>query len=266
MMRPLGHDRVLAALEETLPPVTLLFGPKSVGKATVADYLAWHHGVLPTELKRCPAPLRVDDVRSVIAFVATMVQGPFKLTIAELDDASDSALNALLKTLEEPPPMMRFILTASKLVLPTIMSRAAVYAMGPLPREDLVTILVNHGMSESNAVKAAALGRGQVDVALGYGSTEAARSTVLTLIRAIAQHDLELFDTTAKSVDDITRQLLVRFCVEALTQNWAMFSPSDAYTIEGATFRRILGALNQIPRARPRLQIRTVLRPLVAPT
>lgn len=267
MIRPLGHERVLTALEGALPPVTLLRGPRSVGKMTIAEYLVEHHNVHPADLARCQVPLRVDQVRDVIAFIATASCGAYKLIIADLDNAYEAAFNALLKTLEEPPPSAKFILVASGSLPMTIASRAAVYTLGLLDRRDLAAILMAKGMSEAAAVQAAALGRGQVDVAMTAGGTDAARAAVLTLIRALAKHDGELFDRAARAFDDIARQILVRFFIEAITEQWSLFTRSDAYELADDR-RRLLHmfrAINQLPRARPRIQIRVALRPFVLP-
>lgn len=262
-MRPLGHTHVIEALERSLPPVTLLWGPRSIGKTTIAEYLVKHHQVHLVDLMRCPAPLRIDAARNAITFVATASAGPYKLILIDLDNASDGARNVLLKTLEEPPPTARFILTASQTVPATIMSRAVVYPMGLLSRRDLTDILVAHGMSESAAAAAAALGHGQVSTAMTANSTDAAKATVLTLVRALAKRDFELFDQTARSFDEPSKQLLLRFFMEALTGRWALFAESDSYdlTVDPTHLRRMLLALNQTPKARPRLQVRVALRP-----
>jgi DNA polymerase III delta prime subunit len=267
MIRPVGHEHVIRALEQGLPPVTLLKGPRSVGKMTIAEYLVDYHHVHPADLVWCEVPLKVDQVRDVIAFVSTMSAGPFKLVLADLDGASEAAFNALLKTLEEPPPSARFILSASQSVPATVESRAAIFTLGLLSRCDLAAILMTQGMSESAAVRAAVLARGQVDAAMTTTGTDAARAAVLTLIRALAQHDQDLFHRVARSFDDTARELFVRFLIEAISGMWVLFSHSDTCGLTGDPGRlmSMLRALTQVSRARPRLQVRVALQPFLLP-
>jgi DNA polymerase-3 subunit delta' len=55
--------------------------------------------------------------------------------VRELDRATPQAANALLKTLEEPPPRVLLLLTASQreALLPTVISRCQVLTLRPLP-------------------------------------------------------------------------------------------------------------------------------------
>lgn len=70
----------------------------------------------------------IDQVRELITFVAqSSLQGGEKVCIIfEANRLQISAANALLKTLEEPPPATRFLLltTSSEGLLPTLKSRA----------------------------------------------------------------------------------------------------------------------------------------------
>ena len=57
--------------------------------------------------------------------------------LLRFEEAHPSAMNALLKTLEEPPPQVILLLTAesAESLLPTIVSRCEVLRLRPLPLE-----------------------------------------------------------------------------------------------------------------------------------
>ena len=77
--------------------------------------------------------------------------------------ASEGAANALLKTLEEPPPHTLLILTAisAEDLLPTIVSRCEVIRLRPVPRPDIERALIAEGATpeEAAALAEAAEGR-----------------------------------------------------------------------------------------------------------
>ena len=72
-------------------------------------------------------------------------EGAARIFIVEdADTMNDQAANALLKTLEEPPPTSHLILTTSNptALLPTIRSRCQSIRFAPIPREAIETFLV----------------------------------------------------------------------------------------------------------------------------
>ncbi|MGI6359016.1 MAG: hypothetical protein ACOX2K_10055 [Bacillota bacterium] len=72
--------------------------------------------------------IKLEQVQAVIAEAAlTPNQGPYRVfVIEEAERLTREAGNALLLTLEEPNPLVIFILTASSPLLPTIQSRCQV--------------------------------------------------------------------------------------------------------------------------------------------
>ncbi len=95
----------------------------------------------------------VDDIRSLREKVNYAPnQARFKVYIIdEVHMLSTSASNALLKTLEEPPPHVIFILatTEAHKILPTIISRCQRFDFRRLPQDDIVSVLTTicHGES-----------------------------------------------------------------------------------------------------------------------
>ena len=89
--------------------------------------------------------------------------------IAIIDDAdhlNEEGANALLKTLEEPPPRSMLILigTGSDRQLPTIRSRAQLIRFRPLERADLAALIQQQGLAKSadEAERLAALSAGSL--------------------------------------------------------------------------------------------------------
>ncbi|HLD82837.1 MAG TPA: DNA polymerase III subunit gamma/tau, partial [Candidatus Omnitrophota bacterium] len=128
----------------------LFSGPRGVGKTSTARILAkalnCKAGPTVSPCGVCPActdiaggrsldVIEIDgasntgvenirDLRESVKFAP--VSGKFKIYIVdEVHMLSDSAFNALLKTLEEPPPYVKFIFatTLAHKVIPTILSR-----------------------------------------------------------------------------------------------------------------------------------------------
>jgi DNA polymerase-3 subunit delta' len=92
--------------------------------------------------------------------------------IAIIDDAhllNEESANALLKTLEEPPPHSLLILVASNAdaILPTIRSRCQTVRFAPLAAQDVCELLVQTGLADDRqrAAEAAALSDGSLTAA-----------------------------------------------------------------------------------------------------
>jgi DNA polymerase-3 subunit delta' len=156
------------------PPQALLFvGMAGAGKRTLARALAaaWlcpqrtpdgHCGVCAVchkwseegehpdlrVLRPDPDQIKIDAVRGArqwATFAPTVAPVRFIL-LEEAHLLNPAAANALLKTLEEPPPRYHFLLTApaSDLLLQTILSRCRIVRLGTLPQEQIVAYLQAH--------------------------------------------------------------------------------------------------------------------------
>ena len=107
------------------------------------------------------------------------------------DTLEPQAQNALLKSLEEPPPATVFIMTTSVpgALLPTVRSRSMTLRFGRLSAADVATVLVrDFGQSEDAARAIAALADGSVGQALALESADVAvlRETALRLLQHAA--------------------------------------------------------------------------------
>ncbi|HEX5790112.1 MAG TPA: DNA polymerase III subunit gamma/tau [Luteolibacter sp.] len=85
---------------------------------------------------------QVRDLRESVRFAPS--RGQFKIYyIDEVHMLSNAAFNALLKTLEEPPPHVKFIFatTEPNKILPTILSRCQRFDLRPIPTETIAAHL-----------------------------------------------------------------------------------------------------------------------------
>lgn len=262
----IGHDLARRSLESHLPPATLLHGPPSVGKWTMAVHLADHHQVAPIDRWMIEFGFNIDTVRLITAYAARSPYGRFKLVVARLDDSSKPALNALLKTLEEPPRRVRFILTASGKVLPTVASRCTTFEMGLLSDGELEAVYRGQGLSTVKAGKAAVHARGQVS--RGYEAENAVnhRNQVVNLAKALATGDRDLFTAVFHTWDGANTDLLTTLFTECLTHRWAVFTEDDTFGLHLDRTRlwRMASAITMLPMARPRLGIRAALEPFLS--
>lgn len=99
----------------------------------------------------------VDDIRSLIEQVRIPPQaGKYKIYIIdEVHMLSQSAFNAFLKTLEEPPSYAIFILatTEKHKILPTILSRCQIFDFNRIQVEDIASHLTKIAVRENIAVE-----------------------------------------------------------------------------------------------------------------
>lgn len=254
-----GHSLVQAALSYPLPPVTLLLGPESVGKRTLAEHAARHHGVKPCDIIRIDK-LDAPTARNVLRYAATWPQGPFKMIILRLDGASDHSLNILLKVLEEPPDSIRFILLATEPPIPTIMSRSRVCRCGLLTDAEVERVLRESGMDPVVAARLAPHGHGHVRRAMEADATGQAKGIVLSALKAVALRDTDLLDRAMRRWTDEAHEALMQWAYEASSGIWRMFTKAESFGMADPEFaRKLLRAVSQSWGARPRLAAMNVL-------
>lgn len=222
-----GHRPVLELLGRavsrgTVPPTLIFAGPEGVGKRLTAIALAQalncetpepfgqgtdacgkclpctriargvHSDVLVVEPGESGS-IKIDQIRDAIDRAAYRpFEGRRRLVIIDGADALvGEAQNALLKTLEEPPPSSVFVLVTARpdLLLPTVRSRGHRLRFGALSESDVAAVLMrDRGFGDADAHAAAATSEGSVGLALEGNSEEAveARETATRMLQVAA--------------------------------------------------------------------------------
>jgi DNA polymerase-3 subunit delta' len=110
--------------------------------------------------------IKISAIREMQHSVAlSPVEGPYRICIIrQIDRATTSAANALLKTLEEPPPKVVLVLTADRLdiVPPTVISRCQVLLLRALSREQIMDALQARGVDREKARRVSRLALGKM--------------------------------------------------------------------------------------------------------
>ncbi len=233
-----GQQHVLTALvnaleQDRLHHAYLLSGTRGVGKTTIARILAkslnCEKGITSTPCGECSTCVEIDqgcyvDLLEIDAASRTKVEdtrelldnvqykparGRFKVyLIDEVHMLSKHSFNALLKTLEEPPEYVKFLLaTTDPQKLPiTILSRCLQFHLKVLTTEQISQQLVHilsrehcqYELSALNSIAKAADGSMRdalslTDQALSHGAGEVLYQTVLDMLGTLDHsHMLQL--------------------------------------------------------------------------
>ena len=256
-----GHRGIRSRLRTNLPQVALFIGPESVGKTTVAYEAIRLHGVRDDDVCRIQK-LTISSARVISESSVVAPRGLLKVYVVFLDGASENAMNALLKALEEAPTTSKFILIATELPPETIVSRAEVYRFPLLSVENVEEILVHRGINPAVARNAAHASSGQIKNALRYvnGASEA-KIGVLATVNALVSRDEDALSAQASRWTDEHTQVLTTLGYELITKQWRVFDPSE---VEGVPSKLALNILEAIrPRVRGRLTVNASLMSLL---
>jgi DNA polymerase-3 subunit delta' len=173
----IGHEWAVAHLSKSFANgrvrhAYLITGPASVGKTTLAQALAQvlncegerppcgecrpcqliargvHPDVPIVEAERTGGTLKIDQVRALQSTLALRpVEARYRVPmLLRFHEATPQAQDALLKTLEEPPPYVVLLLTADAAdnLLETIVSRCQPINLRPLSLEATARALTDH--------------------------------------------------------------------------------------------------------------------------
>jgi len=252
-----GQSHVLQALinaldADRLHHAFLFTGTRGVGKTTIARILAkslnCEQGVSSTPCGKCSACKEIDEGRfvdliEVDAASRTKVEdtrdlldnvqyaptrGRYKVyLIDEVHMLSNHSFNALLKTLEEPPPHVKFLLaTTDPQKLPvTVLSRCLQFNLRRLPVEQIQDYLQDTLGRENLNFEVAGLAQlakaadgsmrdalSLLDQAIGFGGGQVLESDVRSMLGSLDRsHVLSLLSALsegqASSVMQVVAQL-----------------------------------------------------------
>ena len=222
-----GQEHVVRALshalsEQRLHHAYLFTGTRGVGKTTIARILAkslnCESGITATPCGSCSAcqeidggrfvdlleidaatNTRVDEMRQLLEnAVYAPTRGRFKVyVIDEVHMLSNSAFNAMLKTLEEPPEHVKFILatTDPQKIPVTVLSRCLQFNLKQMPVGAIAAHLANILQAEGIGFEGPALGL-------------LARSAAGSMRDALSLLDQAIAHGAGKVEEDLVRAML----------------------------------------------------------
>ena len=226
----LGHRRQQQELrrliaEGRLPHALLFAGPEGVGKKLTArvvaaavlcsqpangapcghceSCLAMKAAAHPDYLELEPEArgkgakvIRIESIRELTELAARfpVMSDRRVLLIDQVDLMNEPAANSLLKTLEEPPGQVTFILVTSarSALLDTIVSRCMPLSFGMLEREEIARALAGRGEEPGKAAALAALADGSLGRAIGLGERAglSRRDEALDFLQGLPRMDM----------------------------------------------------------------------------
>ena len=218
----LGQDHIVKVLESSIENgniahAYIFAGSRGTGKTSVARIFAKEIGTTPNDISEIDAAsyTGVDDIRALNESVSTL---PFesKYKVYILDEAhmlSKSAWNALLKTIEEPPKHVIFILatTEANKIPETIISRCQTFSFKKPTQKVLKDVVVAIAKKEGFSLEASSA---DLVALLGDGSFRDAQSILQKVMSAskdkkISPEEVELVTGAPKSeiVNDFIRAI-----------------------------------------------------------
>lgn len=219
-----GQDHIIKVLgaaikNKKIAHAYLFVGGRGTGKTSVARILARELGVSEKDLYEMDAASHtgVDNIRELREGANVMpFESPYKFYI--IDEAhmlSKGAWNAFLKTLEEPPPHVIFVLatTDRDKVPDTIQSRCEIYSFKQPTREVLAHVISDVAKKEGFSLEQSA---SELVALLAEGSFRDALS-ILQKVLAVSK-DKKINVSEVEEVSGAPRGELIRRMLKAISE------------------------------------------------
>ncbi len=253
-----GQEHIVAALEGALKAdkiahAYLFCGSRGTGKTTSARIVASALGSSPSDIYEIDAASNngVDDIRELRENVGTLpFDSKYKVYIIdEVHMLSKAAFNALLKTLEEPPAHVIFILATTELekVPDTIVSRCQTFIFRKPSEAVLRTVIEKTAKAEKAKLGA---GVSNLIALLANGSFRDALGTLQKVITA-TKGEVTLEDAARLTgappvsivhdiIESIARGALSEALMTVEKSRASNIAPKTLLELVLHTFRRIL--------------------------
>jgi len=271
-----GQQHIARALtnaieSERLAHAYIFAGVRGIGKTTVARILSkclnCEKGPTPTPCNEC-APCReitdgrsldvleldaasrrgIDSIRELQEVVSySPARDRYRILILdEFHMLTKEAFNALLKTLEEPPERVMFVLATTEIqkILPTILSRCQVFEFRRVAAPDLAAHLRKICDAEGVKISGHALDR------IAWAGEGSVRDALSVLERVLAFCGNEVTDDDALQILGAVRNELLEELIGGLAERDAarMLTVLDGLVAEGHDLVHFWGELVAVLR------------------
>jgi len=221
----LGQDHIVKVLESSIENgniahAYIFAGSRGTGKTSIARIFAKEIGTTLNDISEIDAASNtgVDDIRALNESVSTL---PFESTykVYILDEAhmlSKSAWNALLKTIEEPPKHVIFIMatTEANKIPETIISRCQTFSFKKPTQKVLKDVVVSTAKKEGFTLEPASA---DLIALLGDGSFRDAQSILQKVISA--SKDKKISPEEVETVTGAPKSELVNDFIRAIDED-----------------------------------------------
>ena len=274
----IGHARVLEHLHSQIAPVTLLLGPSSVGKTTVAEEVfASARGLrrAASSVRRAPCRGRPLDhelhqppERPAQRGNRAARWGDRRGNERDAEGPGGATARHLLHALREPAPTAH-----DRLPLPGLPARVPHRRGGRADPDEHQASALPGASREGGAVGSG----GQIARAREMARLEESKGPVLSALHAVAFGDEELFSNAIggkreieingfrrreDAFGPIQWRLLLTWAREALSGRWRTFSPAESYGLQKSpeVASRVL-RMGDV--SRPKVGVRCALLPFI---
>ncbi len=223
----IGQDHVVSVLEgevksKTVSHAYLFSGSRGTGKTSVARIFAKAIGTSDNDLYEIDAASNrgIDDIREIRESVNTLpFESEYKVYIVdEVHMLTKEAFNALLKTLEEPPAHVIFILATTEMEkLPeTVISRCQTFTFKKPNQEILKNVVLKTAKKEGIEIDHAAA---ELISLLGDGSFRDTHGILQKIMGSTSSKNISLADV--EKVTGAPKNTLVNAIVTAISEKKA---------------------------------------------